>query len=32
MAGILKDVMVGGNVYRMGTEVILTGSVLPLFV
>jgi len=32
MAGILKDVMVGGNVYKMGTEGTLSGSVLPLFV
>ena len=32
MAGIQKDVRVGGNVYRMGTEDTLTGSVVPLFV
>jgi hypothetical protein len=32
MAGALKDCRVGGSVYKMGTEVNLTGSVVPSFV
>jgi hypothetical protein len=32
MAGILKDFRVGGNVYKMGTEDTLTGSVVLLCV